>query len=99
MTVYTTCIDYIRCAQNTKDKIDRINSIIEALEDAELAQATLSGDKDEYSLDDGQTRIKTVFRSPKAIEDAITALEKRKQRLINSCVGYRYGLQDGKVIG
>jgi hypothetical protein len=98
MAIYDTCISYIKCAQDTKDKIDRIDAIIEALEDAELNSAIQSGDVDEYSLDDGQTRIKTVIRGPEAIEKAITALERRKQRIINRCVGYRYGLQDGKVI-
>lgn len=98
MAIYETCISYIRCAQSAKDKIDRIDAIIAALEDAELNLAIESGDIEEYSLDDGQTRIKTVIRDPSAIEKAILALERRKQRVINGCVGHRYGLQDGKVI-
>lgn len=96
MAIYITCIDYIRCSTDTTDKIARIDAIIAALEDSMLAGA-LKANIEEYSLDDGQTKIKTVFRSVKDIEDAIKALEGRKNRLINNCVGYRYGLQDGKV--
>ena len=96
MAIYLTCIEYIRCSTDTQDKIARIDAIIVALEDSMLAGA-LKANIEEYSLDDGQTKIKTVFRDVKSIEDAITALERRKNKLINSCVGYRYGLQDGKV--
>lgn len=96
MAVYFTCIDYIRCASNTREKIDRINAIIEALEDSMLKGA-LKANIEEYSLDDGQTKIKEVFRDITQIENSITALTRRKNRLINSCVGYRYGLQDGKT--
>ena len=96
MAVYTYCVDYIRCSTSTQDKITRINTIIELLEDSILS-GKLKGHINEYSLNNGQTTIKTVFNSVKDIEDAITSLERRKQRLINSCVGHRYGLQDGKV--
>lgn len=96
MAVYFTCIDYIRCASNTKEKIERINAIIEALEDSML-EGALKANIEEYSIDDGQTKIKTVFRDVNQIEDAITALTRRKNKLINSCIGFRYGLQDGKT--
>lgn len=96
MAIFLTVIDFIRCSTDTTDKIARIDAIIEALEDSMLAGA-LKANIEEYSLDDGQTKIKTVFRDVKSIEGAITALTRRKNRLINNCVGYRYGLQDGKV--
>ncbi len=96
MAVFIDCFDFIRCSTNTTDKIARIDAIIVALDDSMLAGA-LKANIEEYSLDDGQTKIKTVFRDVKSIENAITALERRKNRLINACVGYRYGLQDGKV--
>lgn len=97
VTYYNTCVDYIKCAQDIKDKIDRIDAIIEALEDAELNLALNNGERSEYSFDDGQTKIKEVFTGHASIENAINALTKRKNRLVNSCIGYRYGLQDGNI--
>ncbi len=97
MATYYTVVDYIRCSTSIQNKIDRINQIIEMLEDS-ILDGELKGQYSQYSLNDGQTTISTVFTSVKSIEDAITALERRKQRLINRCVGYRYGLQDGKTL-
>lgn len=97
MAVYELCTQYIGCARNTKEEIVRINAVIRALEDSMIENGYKSN-LQEYSLDDGQTKIKSVFRSIESIEQAITGLERRKQRLINRCVGYRYGLQDGKTL-
>jgi len=96
MAYYIHFVDYINCSTDIKEKIARIDAIIKALEDAELKGA-LNADVEEYSLDDGQTRIKKTFRNIKDIEDAILALQRRKTQLQNKCVGYRYNLQDGNV--
>lgn len=96
MATYINIIDYIGCNQNTIEKIARIDAIIEALEDSLLLLAANS-DVEEYRLDDGQTVIKTIFRDPALIEDAIDKLQKRRTRLINRCHGYRYNLTDGNV--
>ena len=97
MAIYLNFIEYIRCSENTQEKIARINAIIEALEDAELSGAS-KAHLEEYQLDDGQDKVKVIYSDLKSIENTILALEKRKQRLINRCIGSRYGLQDGKVI-
>lgn len=97
MATYITIIDYIGCSQSTVDKIARINAIIEALEDSLLLLAS-NADVEEYRLDDGQTVIKTIFREPSLIEDAISKLNRRRTRLINRCHGFRYNLTDGNVI-
>lgn len=94
---YYTCTEYIRLADNVQQKIDRITNIIEMLEDS-ILEGELRGEIQEYNLDDGQTRIRTTFNSVESIERAIHRLEQRKQRLINSSVGFRYGLKDGKTI-
>lgn len=96
MATYTDFTVYIRCASDTREKIARIDSIIELLEDAELNNAIDAG-QEEYSLDDGQTKIKVRLRDITNIEKAIQALIRRKTRLQNMCVGYRYGLRDGNV--
>ena len=96
MNIYNNIVLYVNCSDDTKEKITRINAIITALEDSEL-NAAANGDISEYWLDDGQTKIKTVFRDPKAIENTIQALIRRRTRLQNICAGYRYGLQDGNI--
>lgn len=97
MNIYNNIVLYVNCSADTKEKIARIDAIIAVLEDSELNGAA-NGDVSEYWLDDGQTKIKTVFRDPEAIERAILALQRRKIRLQNNCAGYRYGLMDGKVV-
>jgi len=95
MASYDTILNYIDCAQGVKDEIARINAIISALVDAELKVALEAGDTEEYSLDDGQTKIKTIIRDPLKIEKAIEALERRKNRLINAnCLGRVIKLRD-----
>jgi len=96
MPVYINFVEYINCSTETKEKIARIDAIIALLEDAELNGAA-NADIEEYLLDDGQTRIKTIYRDIASIEKTIQALLRRKTRLQNQCVGYRYGLMDGNV--
>ena len=96
MAIFYTFVEYINCSANTKEKIARIDAIIEKLEDAELNGAA-NADIEEYSLDDGQTKIRTTYRDLANVEKTIQALYRRKQRLINNCIGYRYNLQDGNI--
>jgi hypothetical protein len=94
MAAYDTILSYINCATGVKDEIARIDAIIAALMDAQLKGA-LSGEVDEYSLDDGQTKIKQVFRDPSSILKAINGLEARKNMLINrDCLGRVVKLRD-----
>ena len=97
MNIYNNIVLYVNCSSNIKEKISRIDAIITVLEDSELNGA-VNSDVNEYWLDDGQTKIKTVFRDPEAIERAILALQRRKIRLQNQCAGHRYGLMDGNVL-
>ena len=96
MVVYTNFVEYINCSASILEKIARIDSIISLLEDSELNYALDAG-IEEYSLDDGQTKIKTTLRDISSIEKAIQALTRRKVRLQNTCVGYRYKLRDANV--
>ena len=97
MPYYLNFVQYINCSSDTKEKIARINAIIALLEDAELNGAG-KANIEEYRLDDGQTTIKTVYRDIASIEKTIFLLERRRTKLQNQCVGFRYGLQDGNVI-
>lgn len=92
MAIYTE-YEYISCASSLADKIAKIDSIIAALEDTALKAAS-KGFVDEYELDDGQTKIRTSYRSPKAIYDAIKAYEQQRQYYLNKCTGRVIALRD-----
>lgn len=94
--VYENFIEYISCSEDDIERLKRINAIISALEDAELVAAA-SGHIDEYMLDTGQTKVKTIYRDLGSIGKAIELLQKRKTRLINLCAGGDIHLQDGNV--
>lgn len=94
-TVYYSCFDYIATATETAEKIVKINAVIAALEETMLKAAT-SDHITEYSLDNGQTKIKTVYRGIAAIQKSLDGLEIVKQRYINSLQGRVFRLVDGK---
>jgi len=77
---------YIESATSLVDRIARIEAIIAALETQLLTGAT-TGDIASYSLDDGQTKIQTQYRSISSITEGLHALDTLKQRLINQLNG------------
>lgn len=81
MVIYESTYDYIIKASDEKIKITRMTAIINAYSDTLLAGA-LNGNISEYSLDDGQSKIKTVNRNLKELADLISVLELQRDRLI-----------------
>ena len=77
---------YIEGATGLVERLARIEAIIEALE---LRQVEVIGKSnvEEYQLDDGQVRIKTIYRSADQIAKAIEAYEKLKQKILNKLNG------------
>jgi hypothetical protein len=65
---------YIDSKTTARERITAINAIIDAMLGSAL-KAALTANKQEYMLNDGQTTIKTIFRSPQQIADAVIALE------------------------
>ncbi len=82
MTEYQYIID----STSLKERYDRICQIIEGLENQQLAVVGNS-DIDEYTLDDGQTKIKTVYRSLEQITKAINNYERIKNRILQQLTG------------
>lgn len=82
MVEYSSCGFYVTSASTTQDRITRINAIIDMLLTSALTSAGTSGTS-EYWLDDGQVKIKEVFRSTDAVLNAIQSFEKLKQMYIN----------------
>ncbi len=93
METYDGEYAYISSCTSYQEKIDKINAIIEALE-ATALKAAGKAHIDEYELDDGQTKIKTSYRSPSAIYEAINNFEKLKQRYLNKCIGRVFVARD-----
>jgi hypothetical protein len=95
MAVFDSADIYIQCTTDLRERIVRIDAIIDALETTAL-KAAATGNISEYSLNDGQTQIKTVYRSPKDVQASIDAFEMIKQRYINRLNGRVVRLVDSK---
>ena len=95
MVYYDSADIYISSATTLREKITRIDAVIEALETTAL-RAAATGNLSEYALNDGQTTIKTVYRDVNAVAASITAFETIKERYINRLNGRHVRLVDGK---
>jgi hypothetical protein len=86
---------YIQCASTLQDKITRIDAIITALEDTAL-KAAANDNISEYSLNDGQTVIRTVYKGADAVLNSIMAFERIRQMYVNRLNGRVFRLVDSK---
>jgi len=88
---------YILSASSIADKIAAIDKCIEALfllmTDPEVIEKQYIS---EYSLDDGQTKIRAVYRGVEGITKTIEALNKMRIYYVNQQTGRRFRLVDGK---
>jgi hypothetical protein len=84
----TTCTEtlYIQSATSLKEKADKIDIIISGLLDQQIA-AVANSLTDEYMIDDGQIKIKTIYRSADSIAKAIQDYERIKQQCLNQLNG------------
>jgi hypothetical protein len=81
MVYFDSAEIYIRSARNLEERINKIGQIIDALENTMLSAAG-KGDIEEYSLDDGQTTIRTKYRDMNAIRLSIAGFDALQDRLI-----------------
>ena len=83
---------YIESATTLVDKIKRYDTILLALESQALIAA---GDSniEEYSLDDGQIKIKTAYRDGISIANAILRFEQLRGRAFNKLNGASFILK------
>lgn len=94
MTEYQYIID----SKSLKERYDRICQIIEALE-LQMVSAVANADVESYTLDDGQTRINTTYRSAESISKAILGFEQIKVRVMEQLLGTRIvALRNAKSI-
>lgn len=76
MVSYESCTSYISSATSIKEKIAKIDDIIDAMLDASLVAAESNGDIQAYELDTGQSRIKTTYKS---MSELSLGIEKYRQ--------------------
>jgi len=84
---------YIENSSTLKERITRIDNIIEALELQMLNVGVDNSDVQNYSLDDGQVKISTLYRSPSEIANAIDKYTRIRERLINKLNGRGFVLR------
>lgn len=92
----TTTIDvYLECKQTLLEKIQAYDTLISAMETraTEIA-AGLNVSVDEYSLDDGQMKVRTKYRNIDDLINGIRALEKMRIMYINRYNGRSFVLRD-----
>lgn len=94
--IYFTSADtYIETASTKKERIAKIDQVIDALTNAAI-KAAGKGHISEYMLNDGQTIIKSTYRSLTEIHQAIRDFIQLKNLLINQLTPRVVRLVDGK---
>lgn len=95
MITYDSSGVYIESGSSLSEKITRIDQVISALT-VLLIDNAASANYKEYQLDDGQTKIRTVYSSPSDIQSSILAMERLKQNYINQLNGRVFRLRDAR---
>lgn len=80
-------IVYIDSATSILERINRIDTIIDALILQMSTVGTGHSDLASYSLNDGQTTIATQYTSPELIQNAITGFKRLRERYLNELNG------------
>jgi len=97
MADYESEACYITCSASMLERADRIKQVIIALENQAIIAAENS-DIADYSLNDGLINIRTAYRTPTEIANAIDRYEKIYERIIARCSGTRvFSLRDSKA--
>jgi hypothetical protein len=94
--IYTKDTDYILSCTTAETKINAIQAIIDALYGQMLVLAQQDSPITEYMLSDGQTVIKSMYRTPESIMRSIQVLTLQMNRLINNSKGRVTRVVDSK---
>lgn len=97
--IYDSATIYIESVTELDARIAKIKQVIAGLETMAISAAT-TGNFSEYSLDDGQTKIRTVYRNMTEVLGAIQAFDNLLQMLLqrqnNNVHGRVHRFVDGK---
>jgi hypothetical protein len=91
--IYSTAGVYLASKQSAREKIIAIDNIINLLL-AEAANSAGTESVSEYSLDDGQSKIRTLYRGSAGVMSAIASFEKLKNYYVNQLNGRVVRLSD-----
>lgn len=92
-----TISQYIECKTTLESKIKAMDDLISAME-LKLLDTVGSAEYDEYSMDDGQMKVRTKYRNPSDVTKGITELEKLRQRYINRHNGHTMVFRSGNIL-
>ncbi len=100
MVYYDSCSIFINSSTELQARITNIRLVMAALRAQRLAAALdpSMANIQEYQLDDGQSKIKTVYRSLSEINTAMHVLERELQDCYNQLNGRITRNVDGKNI-
>lgn len=82
MIIYSSISQYMESKESLMEQIILLDKLIKAHRQMMLDNVGKSN-IERHAYDDGQIRIDTVYRSPSAINNAITVMELEKKRKIN----------------
>lgn len=88
---------YLENSTSLVNKLARIDAILLALETQSLTAAGTSN-IEEYMLDDGQVKIRTIYRDAVSIAKAIELYEKLRTKILNKLNGRQMALRDSRGI-
>jgi hypothetical protein len=86
MVYYDSCAVYVSSATTLKERLVKIRAIILVLYDAALKGAE-TDNMTEYMLDDGQTKIRTVYNGAAGVARALDIFKKQEQEILNQLNG------------
>lgn len=93
---YMTIPQFFESKSKLIGKIATYDLLIEGLEQAMLASVE-SGHLVQYELDDGQIKVRTMYRSVKDLTDAMNGFIKLRQYYINKANGRSIRLVGGNL--
>lgn len=97
MVIYNSAEKYIQSQTTLCGKIAKIDAIIEVLESTALKSAA-NDDINELMLDDGQTKIKTIYKGTDAVLRSIKGFEQIREMYVNRFNGRKFKLVDGSSL-
>jgi hypothetical protein len=95
--VYEKETELLATCKTAREKVQRYDQIITALENI-IINGGDNLDVGEYSLDDGQTKIRRTFRGPNELFDAIEKFMRLRNRAVRNVVGGVYQLRNVEQI-
>lgn len=93
---YMTISQYVECKSKLIGKVATYDILIESMEKA-ILEATVSGHLNQWELDDGQMKVRNMYRSIGQMTDGLQGLRKIRQDYINQYNGRGMVLRGGSL--